>query len=110
MGLSCIYTGLPIEEFAGPLKHLKTEISFELQNKSVAEILSKLHPTPAVCGAPKNKAIEVIQDTEAHNRELYAGVIGYLNKNAACLYVNLRCSKWLYCDHFVGSALGNKKP
>ena len=101
LGLSCIYTGLPIEEFAGPLKHLKTEIFFELQNKSVAEVLGKLHPTPAVCGTPKNKAIKVIQDTEAHNRELYAGVIGYLNKNAACLYVNLRCSKWFGNEGFL---------
>ena len=101
LGLSCIYTDLPIEEFAGPLKHLKTKISFQLQNKSVAEVLGKLHPTPAVCGTPKNKAIKVIQDTEAHNRELYAGVIGCLSKNASCLYVNLRCSKWFGNEGFL---------
>ncbi len=101
MGLSCIYTDFPEEEFAGPLRHLKTEISFDLQHRNVSDVLGVLHPTPAVCGVPKNKAIEIIKTTEAHDRELYSGLIGVLDEKKTCLYVNLRCSKWFGNEGFL---------
>src|SRR5690606_2918437 len=40
-------------------------------------ILSALHPTPALCGLPKEKALSLIADLEPFDRGLYGGVIGW---------------------------------
>ncbi|UJH67122.1 chorismate-binding protein [Allomuricauda sp. SCSIO 65647] len=80
---------------AGKLWHLKTDIMGHLQEETpLKEIVLALHPTPAVCGLPRDKAKQVIEGTEHHDREYYTGYLGELNiiKNkTADLYVNLRC-------------------
>jgi isochorismate synthase len=85
---------------AGNLLHLKTDIEGVLRaNASLKEIVSILHPTPAVCGLPKESAKDFILQNEAYEREFYTGFLGELNydfsKNEAAtdLYVNLRCMK-----------------
>ena len=99
---------------AGNLLHLKTMISARLQaNSSLKNIVSVLHPTPAVCGFPKEEAKHFILKNENYNREFYTGFLGELNfdiikaprssrrnienrayaiaKKSTKLYVNLRC-------------------
>lgn len=100
---------------AGNLLHLQTEISMPLspQTKNLKPILEALHPTPAVCGFPKDKAKDYIIENEGYPREFYAGFMGELNlketirrnpnrrnvennaynvdKLVSDLYVNLRC-------------------
>jgi isochorismate synthase len=70
-------------------------------------LIFDLHPTPAVCGIPKEKSLELILQTEKHNREFYAGFIGPLDNDNAQLFVNLRCmkltSKW--ATYFAGGGL-----
>lgn len=78
---------------AGPVRHLKTSFEFDLGTNSAIEIAEKLHPTPAVSGFPQKEAIQLIQKIEKHNRKLYAGMIGVIEKNKTHLYVNLRCSE-----------------
>ena len=41
------------------------------------EILKTLHPTPALCGTPKQEAFSLIESLEPFNRDLYGGVIGW---------------------------------
>ena len=51
-----------------------------------------MHPTPAVCGLPKNKALEFLLKNEIHNREFYSGFLGPVNiGKSSALFVNLRC-------------------
>ncbi len=100
---------------AGNLLHLKTEITatFKRENLNLQNILQILHPTPAVCGLPKEKSKEFILQNENYTREFYTGFLGELNikerksrninrhniendayasvKNVSNLYVNLRC-------------------
>jgi isochorismate synthase len=78
---------------AGNLVHLKSFISGELTVDFQANDLIKiLHPTPAVCGLPKEKAIDFILNNEDYNRKYYAGFLGEYNKdNQTDLFVNLRC-------------------
>ena len=38
-----------------------------------------MHPTPAVCGTPRQMAFEYILSNEAYDREFYAGFFGELN-------------------------------
>jgi len=63
------------------LQHLATPISGHA--KSTATLLNAveaLHPTPALGGMPRHKAIEKIKELEYMDRGWYAAPIGYLNK------------------------------
>ena len=83
---------------AGNAIHLATKFSFNKTTieKHLGEFISALHPTPAVCGFPKGQALNLILQTEKHNREYYAGFCGPLNMDEKTdLFVNLRCMKIL---------------
>ena len=85
----------PYTAQAGNVAHLKTEFSFTLNdNGKIGSLLHDLHPTPAVCGIPKQEAFDFIVRNEAHNRKYYSGIIGRLApRNETNLYVNLRCAE-----------------
>ena len=78
---------------AGELAHLKTDFRFSLHdNQSIGELLNVLHPTPAVCGLPKEQAFRFIIENEGYDRRYYSGFIGRLHpEEQTGLYVNLRC-------------------
>ena len=77
---------------AGHLEHLKTKISGKLKNNiSILALIKSLHPTPAVCGLPRQKALDFIYKYENYDREYYAGFLGEHLQNESKLYVNLRC-------------------
>ncbi len=78
---------------AGPIQHLMTKISFQIDSQKLQEFVKIIHPTPAVCGYPKIEALKEILNTEAHERQLYSGIIGWIGKNETDLYVNLRCAR-----------------
>lgn len=85
----------PFTSQAGTLLHLRTDIKAKLkQDYSLHNIVRKLHPTPAVCGFPKELAKQFILGNEGYDRSFYSGFLGELNfgKNETSeLYVNLRC-------------------
>ncbi|MGS2761275.1 chorismate-binding protein [Sinomicrobium sp. M5D2P9] len=92
---------------AGNLLHIKTDIQAtlipEYKTKNIAPLLHSLHPTPAVCGFPKEEARRFIRENEGYDRSFYAGFLGELNADVesnsvsgtgnrdSALYVNLRC-------------------
>lgn len=83
---------------AGTLLHLRTDIRAVLkkETKDITDIIRILHPTPAVCGLPKNSAKSFILNDEGYERKFYTGFLGELNiskegKTESNLYVNLRC-------------------
>ena len=100
---------------AANLLHLKTKIWGNLKNGifSLKDFLFHLHPTPAVCGLPKEKAKQFILEHENYDRNFYTGFLGELNlesvrsprrakrnieirayettSTSTQLYVNLRC-------------------
>jgi isochorismate synthase len=81
---------------AGSMLHLKTLFSFPstVVRKNIGKFIDMLHPTPAVCGLPKFKAMDMINNTEIHDREYYCGFLGPMNMgDYTDLYVNLRCLK-----------------
>jgi menaquinone-specific isochorismate synthase len=73
------------------VQHLRSRLSGIL-NESMTdqEILQALHPTPAVCGTPRAKAMQVIRDCESFDRGYYAGPIGYVSGVGAEFAVALR--------------------
>lgn len=89
---------------AGNVWHLRTNFAFPAHNlyRRFDEFLAALHPTPAVCGMPKQKTYHELMQTEQHERELYAGFLGPVNMdNKLHLFVNLR-NMQLFAD---GAAL-----
>jgi isochorismate synthase len=75
----------------GSLQHLASDISFQSEKK-VEDIANMLHPTPAVCGTPLTKALEMLPTLEEHDRKYYTGYLGTLNgQGKTALFVNLRC-------------------
>lgn len=78
---------------AGNLLHIRTDISGELDSAAdLRKAISALHPTPAVCGLPKEAALRFIVANEGYDREFYSGFLGEFDPAAETdLYVNLRC-------------------
>ena len=83
----------PYTARAGHLLHLKTDFHFKLKHTNhLGDLLHALHPTPAVCGLPKQETYQFILNHEGHDRSYYSGVIGWLDPTKTTyLYVNLRC-------------------
>ncbi len=77
--------------------HLGTRIEGRLKNPdevSAAELAAVLHPTPAVCGTPRDKAAELIGQLEDYDRGFYAGAVGWTNAfGDGAWYVSLRCAE-----------------
>ncbi|NIJ46126.1 isochorismate synthase [Wenyingzhuangia heitensis] len=78
---------------AGTLLHLKTKVTGALKkDKDLEKIIKLLHPTPAVCGLPKEDSKTYILENEGYHRSFYTGYLGVLNMNKkTSLFVNLRC-------------------
>ncbi|TYA59140.1 chorismate-binding protein [Formosa maritima] len=100
---------------AGNVLHLKTTIKgiLDLNLLNLKQVIKVLHPTPAVCGLPKESTKQFIINNENYNREYYTGFLGELNfqekttrntnrrnvennayasvKHISNLFVNLRC-------------------
>ena len=84
---------------AGNIVHIKTDIEAIVNLKNgFKNIIEKLHPTPAVCGLPKEIAMQFIIENEGYDRTFYTGFLGELNidfatfrNNKSDLFVNLRC-------------------
>jgi isochorismate synthase len=84
---------------AGNLLHLCNKVAGELnENSTLKTLIRALHPTPAVCGLPRENAKKFILENEQYNRSFYTGFLGELNfqKNktapkSSSLFVNLRC-------------------
>jgi isochorismate synthase len=87
---------------AGSIWHIKTDISGVLNSgSSLQEVVRLLHPTPAVCGFPKDKSKAFILENENYDRTFYTGYLGELNSGfstdtiSSHLFVNLRCMEIL---------------
>ncbi len=78
---------------AGNIWHIKTDISGILNsNFGLQKVIRLLHPTPAICGLPKDKSKIFILENENYARTFYTGFLGELNlENKTNLFVNLRC-------------------
>lgn len=61
--------------------HLATQVEGRLSHPpaSILELVDALHPTPAVCGRPRDAALAVIAELEALDRGRYAGAVGWVD-------------------------------
>jgi isochorismate synthase len=62
--------------------HLSTPITGRLANgETVLTLASRLHPTPAVSGFPRQAAMSFIREREGLDRGWYAGPLGWVNRS-----------------------------
>ena len=97
----------PYTSKAGNLVHLKSEFHFSPKPScSLADIIGSLHPTPAVCGLPKDEALAFILKNEGYDRSYYSGIVGMLDFSGTTnLYVNLRCANLSEGIAYAGGGL-----
>lgn len=91
----------------GNLSHRRTEFTFCFDTEKgtsgndvsepkpqTLDIVRALHPTPAVCGVPKEKAKQFLLQNEQTERNYFSGYLGRLQKNGdAQIFVCLRCAQ-----------------
>ena len=59
--------------------HIVSQVEGDLRDGlSYMDVLKATFPAGTVSGAPKIRAIEIIQQLEPHKRNIYAGAIGYI--------------------------------
>ncbi|KAL2645330.1 hypothetical protein R1flu_012917 [Riccia fluitans] len=75
------------------VQHLYARFSGELSDEDGEyDLLSVLHPTPAVCGHPQAAAQDAISTSESFDRGLYAGPVGWVGGGGAEFAVGIRSS------------------
>ena len=73
-----------VEEYA-TVFHLVSDIEGELrEGKNVMDLLEATFPGGSITGAPKYRAMEIIDELEHGRRNLYTGSIGYLTLDGDC--------------------------
>ncbi len=84
------FSDLSIHKSAN-IQHLYTQGSGTLiHGTSDQSLLKLLHPTPAVCGTPKQLASDWIQEQEPFDRSFYSGVIGWSTEEQSDWTVAIR--------------------
>jgi menaquinone-specific isochorismate synthase len=62
------------------IQHLETAISGRAkEGEDILSLVQALHPTPAVCGSPREEARTLIRSTETFDRGWYAGPVGWFD-------------------------------
>ena len=82
------------DHLSGNIKHLRTDFKAEIKAEQLENLIAELHPTPAVCGIPKEICKNAIMKFENHPRKLYAGYIKVKTENKIQYFVNLRCAEF----------------
>lgn len=95
------------DHFSGNIKHLRTDFKIKIKEEKLENLISELHPTPAVCGIPKDFCRNGIQKLEKYPREFYAGFSKIETENDIQFFVNLRCAKFFKnaAHLFVGGGI-----
>ena len=59
--------------------HLVSTIQGKLKAKNMVDIIQACFPGGSITGAPKLRAMQIIDELEPHNRGIYTGSIGYID-------------------------------
>ncbi|MBL8775396.1 MAG: isochorismate synthase [Acidimicrobiales bacterium] len=95
----CSYLDAEAEPSVVPVanvQHLATLVEGRLSAPaaSVLELVAALHPTPAVCGVPRDLALATIAELEQLDRGRYAGPVGWVDAAGNGRWaVGLRCAE-----------------
>jgi isochorismate synthase len=70
------------------IQHLETEIRASVPAEvGILDLLRLLHPTPAVCGLPRDSAMAFLSEEEPFERGWYAGPVGLFDAEGNGIFV-----------------------
>lgn len=73
------------------VQHLYSQLAGQLRREDDEfDILTALHPTPAVCGCPVEEARLLIKQIESFDRGMYAGPVGFFGGGESEFSVGIR--------------------
>lgn len=78
------------------VQHLATSVEGRLSHPpaSVLELRDTLHPTPAVCGRPREAARALLAELEGFDRGRYAGSVGWVDRHGNGTWaISIRCAQ-----------------
>ena len=90
---------------AANLVHLRSEFAVDISGHDAslpAAILNAIQPTSAVCGLPKQPALEFLAQHEGYQRGYYTGYLGPVNVDGTThLFVNLRTAQIIGANAYL---------
>ncbi len=97
-----------VQEFSH-LYHLVSEVKGTIKNSAnLFQLLATSFPAGTLSGAPKYRAMQLIEELETHNRNFYGGAIGFIdtssNLNMAIL-IRTACSMENKLTYFAGAGI-----
>jgi para-aminobenzoate synthetase component 1 len=90
-----------IESFAS-VHHLVSTVSARLApDRHAVDLIRACFPGGSITGAPKLRAIQIIESLEPHRRSIYCGCIGYIGFDGSmdlniAIRTLLRSGEWIY--------------
>ena len=90
IGRVCDYGTVKVKELMkikrfSHVQHIVTHVVGKLDSKhDMYDAFRAVFPAGTVSGAPKVRAMEIIQELEPTKRETYAGAVGYFSINGCC--------------------------
>jgi menaquinone-specific isochorismate synthase len=80
LGLELVHPARPLLRRLSNVQHLHTPVKARLpEGVRVLDMVGRLHPTPAVGGAPRGAAVPAIGELEGFPRGLYGGALGWID-------------------------------
>jgi para-aminobenzoate synthetase component I len=89
-----------IESFPA-VHHLVSTITAKLEDKfHAADLLRACFPGGSITGAPKVRAMEIIEELEPHRRSAYCGSIGYISRDGQ-MDTNITIRTLIACNDVI---------
>lgn len=114
LGQVCVYDSVQVTELAQPytfshVHHLVSTIEGKLRpDITPLEAIHACFPGGSITGAPKKRAMEIIEELEPCPRGIYTGAMGYLGLDGSVyLNIGIRTAEWRNNElsFFTGSGI-----
>lgn len=99
-------SGTVIKKFSN-IQHIFTPIKGVLKSKDqIYNLVEDIFPTPAICGSPKDTALNYITCSEKFDRGMYSGIVGFISNDAMDLSVAIRSALLKQNQLFIYAGCG----
>lgn len=113
VGRVCRYGSVHVPELMqikrfSHVQHIVTHVVGTMDEKhDMFDAFKAVFPAGTVSGAPKVRAMEIINELEPVNRGQYAGAVGYFSNNGCCDFaISIRCIFFDGKNGFIQSGAG----
>lgn len=84
LGRVCTYGSVQVDRYAwverySHVMHIVSQVSGQVDGRGAMAVLAACFPAGTVSGAPKVRAMQIIDELEPTRRGVYAGAVGYLD-------------------------------